>query len=120
MNFRSIYCVIFVICYDSDKEILSKSFGFDHQMNEFFFNQKQSGPVSESVWDKRLVKEELTAADIVSHHASYFNETQNKRIESAVLAYVTPVRPKSSPLKNLGKPERILTYLKIRQKLIQA
>jgi len=48
------------------------------------------GPVSKSVIKKNLVKIGVGANEIISHNQAYFNQSLERRVNQAVLGYVTP------------------------------
>ena len=52
----------------------------------------QSGPVSSSVEERRLVKEEVSVAEIVEQHAAFHGSSAAAaRFPGHILGYVTPV-----------------------------
>lgn len=50
-----------------------------------------SGPVSESVFDRGLIEEEPSSKDIITEGGTYFADTSFRNFNGTILGYVTPV-----------------------------
>jgi len=50
----------------------------------------KTGPSSESVLTKNLVKMQINAKEIIANNQAYLNDTSQRSVDQAVLGYVTP------------------------------
>jgi hypothetical protein len=58
---------------------------------KFLFNDSQENPSLDSVFERGLVKQKISANEIMSDYQAYHAKTDAKRIDKAVLGYITPV-----------------------------